>query len=307
MDINASLADDHPHPMDAILVRPLRFDAQRVGNEDILWSKSSPEFAMFSNALGIHVPWFERFLVAVMRQSRERVDSEKLRADMKAIIGQEANHAHAFEDWNNRLIHRYPQLQGLSDKAKRDFAQMQAHKSDQFKVGFVAGYETFTFLAGLIILDRYHELMGDADPTIRALWVWHQVEEVEHGSVAFDVYQNLYGEKEWYRKAMVMLAALHIISETFKAYHVMIKGEGWYRRPRRMLAAFGFFTSFAIDLFRSSLPVFGRRYHPRVHPRCNQDQNRIAVAWRAWVLAGGDPTRLETANVNKWCTNPITH
>lgn len=305
MDNHASV-ENGSHPMDAILVRPLRFDAHRVNDEHILWSRSSPEFAMFSNALGIHVPWFERFLVAVMRQSRERVDSERLRSDMKGIIGQEANHAYAFEEWNNRLIRRYPKLQSLSEKAKQDFAEMQIKRTDQFKVGFVAGYETFTFLAGLIILDRYHELMGEADPTIRALWVWHQVEEVEHGSVAFDVYQNLYGEKEWYRKAMILLAALHIISETFKAYHLMIKGEGWYRSPRRTFSALGFFASFAIDLFRSSLPVFGRRYHPRVHPRCNNDQNQIAVAWRAWTLAGGDPTHLETSSVNDWSVSPMS-
>jgi len=41
----------------------------------------------------------------------------------------------------------------------------------------------------MIILDRYEELMGDADPDLRALWVWHQVEEVEHGAVAFDFYE----------------------------------------------------------------------------------------------------------------------
>lgn len=303
MSTDASV-DSVPHPMDAILVRPLRFDAQGVADEQLIWSASKPEFAMFANALGIHVPWFERFLVAVMRQSRDRVGSERLRQDMRAIIGQEANHAHAFGGWNERLIGRYPKLASLNAKAKADFEQMLAQRSDKFKVGFVAGYETFTFLAGLIILDRYQELMGDADPTLRALWVWHQVEEVEHGSVAFDVFQDLYGQHEWYRKAMVLRAALHIVRETLQAYHPMIQGEGWYRQPRKALSAWRFFASFAFDLFWSALPVFRRRYHPRLHPRCNQDQNRIAVAWRAWTQAGGDPTRLETPAVNDWCAHP---
>jgi hypothetical protein len=43
-----------------------------------------------------------------------------------------------------------------------------------------------------------------------------------------------------------------------------------------------------------------------MHPRCNGDQNRIAVAWRAWAHAGGDPTYLETGAVNDWCASPAT-
>ncbi|MEN9629082.1 MAG: hypothetical protein RJA10_2309 [Pseudomonadota bacterium] len=298
------VAESGQHPMDAILVRPLRFDAGRVSDGSLLWSVSKPEFSMFANALGIHVPWFERFLVSVMRQSREQVSSDRLRRDMRSIIGQEANHAHAFAEWNRRLIKRYPELAALDAKSKHHFEHLLETGSAKFKTGFVAGYETFTFLAGLIILDRYHELMGDADPVLRALWVWHQVEEVEHGSVAFDVFQDLHGQHEWYRKAMVLFAALHIVSETFKAYHPMVKGEGWYRSPRRAWAAWRFFAGFAFDLFWSALPVFRRRYHPRMHPRCNGEQNRIAVAWRAWAQAGGDPTILEAAAVDGWCARP---
>ena len=74
------------------------------------------------------------------------------------------------------------------------------------KVAFTAGYETFTFLAGLIILKNYDKWMADSHPVMKALWVWHQVEEVEHGSVAHDVYRALYGKHEWYRKYMVLIA-----------------------------------------------------------------------------------------------------
>ena len=273
------------HPMDQIPVRPLRFEYESVENDEPLWSRSKPDFAMFMNALGVDVPHFERFLVAVMRRYRtELTPAEPAQAlllkDVQAIIGQEAHHAFNFLRWNQHLAGRYPKLPALDTQAKQYFDGALAARSRKFHIGFTAGYETFTFLGGMIILNRYEERMADADPTIRALWVWHQVEEVEHGAVAFDFYRHFYPDSEWYRRWMVVFAFCHISFETFKAYAHMVKCEGYLRSPRKALRAWKFFTGFAWDLARSALPVLSRHYHPRNHPICNAQQNRIAIAWR---------------------------
>ena len=271
------------HPMDDFPVRPLRFDLTGNNPPNPVWSQSSPDFAIFINALGIHVPYFERFLVRTMRAFRGEINDEKLLSDLKRIIGQEAHHAYNFVDWTRAMSARYPGLDALDKNASRYFEAADRH-GKKFRVGFTAGYETFTFLGGMIILDRYEELMADADPTIRALWVWHQVEEVEHGSVAFDFYKALYPDDEWYRRGMVLFTFGHIAWETFKAFRVMLRGEGF--SFSRRLKAWRFFTGFARDLFLAATPVFSRAYHPRNHPICTDHQNRIAVAWRAWHAAG---------------------
>ena len=59
--------------MDNIPVRPLKFDAS---DSEPVWSQSSPEFAMFINALGVDVPHFERFLVRVMREYRGELSDQ---------------------------------------------------------------------------------------------------------------------------------------------------------------------------------------------------------------------------------------
>ena len=96
------------HPMDRIPVRNLRFAVAGTADERILWSHSSPEFAMFINALGVHVPYFERFLIKVMRAYRDELDDEQLYNDVQAIIGQEAHHAFNFVKWTGRMRQRYP-------------------------------------------------------------------------------------------------------------------------------------------------------------------------------------------------------
>ncbi|MEM8496657.1 MAG: metal-dependent hydrolase [Pseudomonadota bacterium] len=276
------------NPMNHITVRKLRFAFDETQTRQPIWSKSSPEFAMFINALGVDVPHFERFLVQVMRTFRNEIQDQGLLKDVQAIIGQESHHAFNFTKWNAELAKRYSKLTEIDGNTKQHFEHVLESKSKKYQIGFTAGYETFTFLGGLIILDRYQELMGDADPVIRAMWVWHQVEEVEHGAVAHDFYQLFYSECEWYRKAMVCRAFFHILSETFKSYRHMVQVEHYYESPGRALKAWGFFVSFGWDLAYSALPVLLKNYHPKNHPICNNKQNKIAVAWRKHFESGND-------------------
>ena len=272
------------HPMDEIPGRQLRFQSGLGEGRNPLWSQSSPDFAMFINAMGIHIPHFERFLVSVMRVYRDELQDEQLLDDLQAIIGQESHHAFNFLCWTRELTKRYPEIADLNRQAEKYFARAIKNRSKKFQIGFTAGYETFTFLGGMIILNRYKELMEHADPVLRGLWVWHQVEEVEHGSVAFDFYQYFYCKQEWYRRLMVLYAFFHIAKETFLAYKLMVKGEGY--RGTRKLKAWSFFWSFAFDLAWAALPVLSSNYHPRKHPICNDEQNSIAVAWREYYAAG---------------------
>ncbi len=287
------------HAMDSIPVRQLRFsfdDAQAV------WSQTNPDFSIFMNALGIHVPYFERFLVKVMREFRDEIENAKLLGDVQAIIGQESHHAFNFVEWTKFLANRYPKVPTLDTSARNYFETAFLKRSKQFKIGFTAGYETFTFLGGAIILNRYKELMAESDPTIRALWVWHQVEEVEHGAVAFDFYKAFYPDSEWYRRYMVILAFCHISFETFKAFAHMIKTEGYYHRPGRAWRAWRFFISFAYDLGHAAIPVLSSNYHPRNHPICEDRQNAIAVAWRGYHAAGNDTSKLSNADMAHMAT-----
>lgn len=285
------------HPMDHIPVRQLRFDFESLQASDTVWSRSSPNFSIFINALGLHVPYFERFLVKVMRAYRDELDDPELLEDVKAIIGQESHHAFNFIKWTEVLAAKYPGIAALDDHARVYFEKKFEEGDKKFNIGFTAGYETFTFLGGMIVLNRYRELMADADPVMRALWVWHQVEEVEHGAVAFDFYKAFYPDDEWYRRWMIVRAFGHISWETFKAFGVMARGEGYYRSPMKALKAWGFCLKFAFDLGWAALPVLSRDYHPRNHPICNDEQNKVAVAWRRYHEAGNDTQQLNDAAV----------
>lgn len=281
------------HPMDDFPVRPLQFDLSSVGEHDLVWSRTCPEFSVFMNALGLHVPHFERYLIHALRQAREQVQDPQLRRDISAIIGQEAHHAKNFLQVNQALARRYPQVARFDAEAKQHFGTCAKNDSLKRLVGFTAGYETFTFLAGIIILPNYQRWFADSDPVMKAIWVWHQVEEVEHGAVAFDVYKFLYGRCEWYRKWMVLAALTHIAGETIKTYLHMVRTEGWLRNPLKAIKTLGFCASMLTRLLISALPVLRKSYHPRHHPVVTSQQNPIQMAWRRYERDGGDVLQID--------------
>ncbi len=276
------------HPMDDFPVRQLTFSFDEIEFQDPLWSRTKPEFSMFINALGIHVPYFERYLVKSMRAAKAEITDERLRRDISAIIGQEAHHAKNFVVLNQWLSRRYPKVAEFDRQARDDFAERARSDSLRRLVGFTAGYETFTFLSGMIVLQNFEHWFKDSDPVMKALWIWHQVEEVEHGAVAFEVYKHLYGEREWYRKWMILVTLLHIAKETLKAYVHMAHCEGWLRNPLRGAAKMGYCLVMLGRFVKSALPVFKRGYHPRQHPMVTSRQDPIQIAWRRYEHAGGE-------------------
>ena len=289
---------DQVHPMDHIKVRPMVFDFDAIETGPV-WSRSSPEFAIFINALGMHVPYFERYLVRALGKAKSLITDDQLRKDVGAIIGQEAHHAKNYITFNKYLARHYPKGRKLDEDARAYF--MEHMDTDEMKrlIGFTAGYETFTFLAGMIILDKYDAWLADSDPTMKALWVWHQVEEVEHGAVAFEVYKHLYGEDESYRKRLVVEALLHILSETHKAYMHMIRQEGYLKRPWRALKAYAFFWRVMGQMAWHALPVFRRDYTPRSHPLVNDRQNPVAQAWRRYENDGGSVATIDRSKMQE--------
>ena len=281
------------HPMDCIKVRPLQFDFEKLPTQNLVWSKSHPRFAMFLNAIGVHIPYFEKYLIVALRQAKAEISDERLLRDISRIIGQEAHHARQFVHWNHVMAGKYPEVARFDSEAREYFSQHS--KSDSLKqlVGFTAGYETFTFLAGMIVLDHYDRWMGDSDPVLKAMWVWHQVEEVEHGAVAFDVYKKLYGDDELYRKWMIVRALVHIAVETTKTYAHMARVEGWLSNPFKALSRMGFCITMLVRFLICALPVFSKHYDPRRHPLVTNKQNPVQIAWRRYEHNGGEVLEID--------------
>jgi predicted metal-dependent hydrolase len=174
----------------AIHVRSPKLDFANVPRH---WFANSIIGTAFANGLNLLFPAGERFFVRSVRRYLDRIDDPKLREDVKGFSGQEGLHAYAHERYFERL-----EEQGFDVKLFLKFYEAFAYgfvekiAPAQLCLAATAACEHFTATMASNALAR--EADGSLvlkEPTMRALMLWHAMEEIEHRAVAFDVLQKV--------------------------------------------------------------------------------------------------------------------
>lgn len=139
-------------------------------------------------------PAGERFFVHSVRNLQHQAKADHLKKDIAAFIGQEAMHAKEHE-LLNELIQRSGldttptsvNVEWLMAKLKKFFTPVQ-------QLAITSAAEHFTAIIARQIMQRtdlQERLSINED--LKSIWLWHAVEESEHKSVAFDLYQAVSG------------------------------------------------------------------------------------------------------------------
>ena len=204
-----------------ILPRKVKFDWEKT---PVDWIPNQPYASYFINEINNILPagefWFCRLYNKVLPQ----VTDEKLKHDVQAFIRQEAMHAIAHTSANKEyLSQRNIDIQrnleimdflftkALADKPfGKEVPKVLDHQWDLFRLGVIATVEHMTCVLGKYALynKRWEEL--GADPEMIDLIKWHGSEEIEHRTVAFDLYRHLGGGylSRYYLSVAVIIGVL---------------------------------------------------------------------------------------------------
>jgi predicted metal-dependent hydrolase len=149
------------------------------------------------DALSMSFPVGEQFFIDSVRNGFKLLPLEKqeqFRAEVQGFIGQEATHRRLHALYNGHL----EKLGLVNDWAPRAAARMKQLENVDVRhwLGVTAANEHFTAILADFILHNA-DLLGDQDPRLKTLWLWHSAEESEHKCTAFDLYQALGGSHEW--------------------------------------------------------------------------------------------------------------
>jgi predicted metal-dependent hydrolase len=245
------------------------------------------------NVLHVMLPPGERWFCDVYREALPLITDEKLRQDVKGFMGQEATHARAHE-LGREYLSRYG-IETDRAMARAEWMRENLGSAQPFgrsvprplrrtwlvvRLSAIAAIEHFTAVLGEWILNESEQLgAAGADPQMLDLMRWHGAEEVEHRSVAFDVYQHLSGNYLRRLVSMVLTAVAltvgFIIGGTLLLSADASTGQRFTLRAFRRAARAGHVPSYRYAL--RAVPTYLRRdYHPS-----NEGSTAAALAYLA--------------------------
>ena len=274
-----------------IKARRPRFDLTATPNE---WIPGDLAATHTIDSLHVALPPGERWFCDVFRDALPLITDEQLREDVKGFIGQEATHARAHDLGLEHLAAHGIDLRAevawvdrTRERLRKRIARLPAplrRTALRAQLAAIATIEHYTAVLGTWIVEAD---LGAADPAMVDLLRWHGAEEVEHRSVAFDLYQHLdggYGRRALHGvvASIGLLAGLLAIAMRIMALDPAARGTISPRRYRAAVRA-------------GHLPQLGKvvlslreylkpSYHPSQYG--SEDRARAYLASSPGVLAG---------------------
>lgn len=149
--------------------------------------------------ISMTLPYLEPYLVRTMREALKHCTDPVVAQEVRQFIGQEAQHYRQHAVLNDMIRSISPELEGLreiEDQLEADYQRFTQTKSLKFNLAYAEGFEAATFAGGRAnfrnnVFDRL-ETIQNTD--LLRLFIWHALEEVEHSTVTFNIYDHLYGD-----------------------------------------------------------------------------------------------------------------
>jgi predicted metal-dependent hydrolase len=242
------------------------------------WLDNDAFLTAFFNGMSIAFPVGEKFFIDAVRHYADRITDPALKADIQGFCGQEGFHRREHQRYNETLCAaRGYDLDALEGTLTRRLNWAQKNLSPIKKLAITVAIEHFTAVLAEILL-RPGSILDNADPAMRALWRWHAAEEMEHKSVAFDVFRAVGGSEEL-RRGVMRRVSVFLTLELTRALVSILRQDGQlfnFRLWRKGLASlFG-----KQGVFSGAWPMYKEFYTQGFQP-WQQDTRELLVQWSA--------------------------
>lgn len=264
-----------------------KLDFMLDGGVPRFWLGGDPFKTRFFDAMSLTFPSGERFFISAVRAYRDRTIDPSLQSAVRDFIRQEGQHGIIHTKWNSLL-----KDQGLECVSRFErflnwkFELQLKHLPKAYNLAYTSAAEHVTAMMGSSFVDR-QDMSGMFDTKMRALWVWHSIEEVEHKAVAFDVMKNV-------ANIGYPLRVLALVAFTFEftvgiwfGINQMLKEDGFGLLARiRMLIKGAWWLYGAKGILSSSLRTYLSYLKPGFHPWQNPGMKEYATWTRAFNDSG---------------------
>ncbi len=208
---------------DGVTIEPRnrKFDLQKALATD--WMENDPFLTAVFNAMSMSFPSGEKKFIDSIRHFEDRITDPKLLKEIRGFYQQEGIHSREHRRYNKVLCDQrgydHDKMEGvyLDIIAK---AESKPEVTPEVQLASTLAIEHFTASMAEIMLDG--DYMDNAEATIKELWLWHGVEEMEHKSVAFDVFSQIGGSSKMRTTVMkysIMILLRNVMKVALKMLH----------------------------------------------------------------------------------------
>ncbi len=187
------------------------------------WHSDSPSITFFFNALSSAFPPGEKFFCDSIVYFKNQLQDESLREQIDLFVKQEMHHA-----FHHKKFNKIIESQGFDmKKAESRNADFLNHSRNHYnpiqQLALTLAFEHFTAALAYQLL-KDDDFKNRTQKEIGKLWLWHAAEELEHKSIAMEVFLKM-GGSFWTRLRVYLVAFYYLFSIAFKNQYDMLKRE----------------------------------------------------------------------------------
>jgi uncharacterized protein len=251
------------------------------------WQPQKPEFAAAVNALSLGMPSGEPYVMQAVHNAAGEIDDPELAEQVKVYLQQEGEHSRQHRRFNEILTAQHPALSRVERWLARSYGFLERRAGRKFGIAYAAGFEATAFAAARWMDSHRDELFRGADPEPATLVLWHLAEEVEHKTVAHDVWAATDGNRLRYVAAMATCFTMLV---WFIFLGTIVQLAAWRRlfNPVAWFRLWKWGIGFALEV----LPTMAVTIVPSHHPSRQADP-----AWMTSWLTLFDP---ESGTIPVW-------
>lgn len=243
------------------------------------WFDRHPFKTAWFNAMSITFPLGEKFFIDSVRHFADDIEDPKLREDVRGFCGQEGFHRREHQRYNETLCAaRGYDLELMERRLERNIRLANRWMSPRERLAATAAMEHVTAIMAESALSENDPMVGKADPVMRDMWNWHAAEELEHKSVAFDVYRAI-GGGEGMRRWQMAMSTFYLMLDVLAVVVHMLRRDGNLWRGRLWWEGWKFLF-FEGGILRRVAPAYRQYYRRDFHP-WDRDTRPLLANWQA--------------------------
>ena len=193
-------------------IKPRNIKFNLAGEDKRNWFNGDPVATAMLDGASVLFPIGETFFIESVVHFRDRVTDPKLLADIRGFQQQEGVHSREHRRYNKAIEAFGGNIAQLEARLQREIDILDAKKaSPEYRLALTCAFEHFTAMLAEHVLEHPDFLEG-AEPEFARIWKWHAIEEAEHKSVAYDVWNLVKpkGLKGYFMRVRAMFKATSV-------------------------------------------------------------------------------------------------